>query len=217
VRSVSVLAGRKGKPGYIDGRASNSRSGALFHGPSGVAVDYHGNVLVADVENQRIRIISPDGDVSTLAGSGTKGLRDGDGENALFNLGCETDIATDGEASVYVADMNNNCVRKVTINGTVTTLGGVSEDDQFCSGTVSTLLEEVREEYKGGAALGRSVIFHCNSRLAVDSRGSVLITDSKKHCIRALHVGLTPPKFRDGKGKWRALRSRRRLKNVCND
>jgi DNA-binding beta-propeller fold protein YncE len=69
---------------YRDGEGSI----AQFSSPSGVAVDAGGNVIVADAENNRIRKITPQGQVSTLAGTGEEGDRDGEGDITQFNLPC---------------------------------------------------------------------------------------------------------------------------------
>ena len=71
---VSVLAG-SGSAGHADGNGTQ----ASFHNPWGVAVDGDGNIIVADQGSHRVRKISPDGSVSTLAGSGTAGHVDGHG------------------------------------------------------------------------------------------------------------------------------------------
>ena len=80
---VSTIAG-DGTAGYLDGSAAQAR----FNGPIGVAVDSRGNVFVADTYNDRIRLISPDGNVSTLAGAGTPGHTDGDRNTSLFDTPC---------------------------------------------------------------------------------------------------------------------------------
>jgi DNA-binding beta-propeller fold protein YncE len=80
--------------------------------PRGVAVDGDRNVIVADKFNHRIRKITPQGHVSTLAGTGEKGFRDGEGTVARFNWPCG--LAVDGSGNVIVADTNNDCIRKIT-------------------------------------------------------------------------------------------------------
>uniref|UniRef100_A0A0G4GW57 SMP-30/Gluconolactonase/LRE-like region domain-containing protein n=1 Tax=Chromera velia CCMP2878 TaxID=1169474 RepID=A0A0G4GW57_9ALVE len=69
-----------GTPGWADGR----RREAQFYNPKGVVVDDSDNIIVADQSNHRIRKISPEGNVSTLAGNGTRGWRDGQGTQAQF-------------------------------------------------------------------------------------------------------------------------------------
>ena len=79
--NVTTLAGLAGAPGFADGRGGAAR----FHYPSGVAVDFAGNVYVADSSNQRIRKIDTAGNASTLAGNGTAGFDDGPGASAMLD------------------------------------------------------------------------------------------------------------------------------------
>jgi DNA-binding beta-propeller fold protein YncE len=111
---VTTMAG-EGSAGYLDGPAAQAR----FNGPVGVAVDTHGNVFVADTYNDRIRVISPDGNVSTVAGAGTPGFADGDRNTSLFDTPCGLIVANDG--TIIVADTGNDNLRKITPDGNVST------------------------------------------------------------------------------------------------
>jgi len=102
---VITLAGSS--EGYADG----SGSAAQFSGPLDVAVDAQGNVYVADTANHRIRKITPDGAVTTLAGSGTPGNADGPATEARFR-GPE-EVTVDSAGNVYVADTGNHRIRKI--------------------------------------------------------------------------------------------------------
>jgi hypothetical protein len=113
---VSTLAGNA-ESGDVDGQGAIAR----FNWPFGIALDKDGNLYVADSFNHKIRKITPDGIVSTLAGS-TSGYKDGVGTNAQF--GSPIDIATDGVGNVYVTDGNH--IRKVTSDGQVSTVAGSS-------------------------------------------------------------------------------------------
>jgi sugar lactone lactonase YvrE len=113
---VSTVAG-DGTAGYLDGPASQAR----FNGPIGIAVDERGNVYVADSYNDRVRMITPDGQVSTVAGAGTPGYADGNRSTALFDTPCGVALATDG--SIIVADTGNDRLRKIMPDGNVITLG----------------------------------------------------------------------------------------------
>ena len=112
---MSTIAG-DGTAGYADGPAAQSR----FNGPIGVAVDKDGNVYVADTYNDRIRKISTDNQVTTVAGAGTPGYADGASYNAIFDTPCGIAVMNDG--SLVVADTGNNQLRKITTDGNVTTL-----------------------------------------------------------------------------------------------
>ena len=114
---VSTLAGLAGVSGADDGTAS----GALFNQPSGLVLDGAGNLFVADTGNSTIRMITPTGIVSTLAGLPTvSGDEDGTGSGALFNL--PRALTIDAAGNLYVADTGNAAIRKVTPAGVVTTL-----------------------------------------------------------------------------------------------
>jgi sugar lactone lactonase YvrE len=90
-----------------------------------VAVDGVGNVYVADTDNHVIRKVTPGGVVTTLAGTaGSSGSVDGTGAAARFNY--LRGVAVDGVGNVYVADSQNNLIRKVTPGGVVTTLAGTA-------------------------------------------------------------------------------------------
>jgi len=104
---VSTLAGN-GTYGFSDGIGS----AAKFYFPKGVAVDAYGNVFVADHDNSRIRKITTIGMVSTLAGNGKHLFEDGVGLTAKFSF--PTGVAVDVKGNVFVADLGNNRIRKIT-------------------------------------------------------------------------------------------------------
>jgi sugar lactone lactonase YvrE len=114
--TVSTFAG--GHEGFVDGTGS----AAAFHTPSALAIDRSGNLYVADTGNHAIRKITPDGKVSTLAGSGKPGFADGIGASAQFNG--PVGVAVDDAGIVYVADTYNDRIRRVAKDGSVTTLAG---------------------------------------------------------------------------------------------
>ena len=120
---VTTLAG-DGSAGYRDGAARQAR----FNGPIAVAVDHHGNVYVADTYNDRIRMISAAGIVSTLAGGNSPGYRDGAAAQALFDTPCALALAANGD--LLVADTRNNAIRTVNRAGQVGTLLRTAPEDR---------------------------------------------------------------------------------------
>lgn len=116
----TTFAGRA-TTGYDDGPATEAR----FNNPHGLALDAAGNLYVADNANHTIREISPQGIVSTLAGTPDQpGSADGNGSAARFYL--PKGVAVDPSGNVYVADSGNHTVRKITPAGDVTTLAGLA-------------------------------------------------------------------------------------------
>ena len=157
---VTSLAG-SGTQGSMDGTGT----AASFNQPTGVAVDASGNVYVADTQNSKIRKISSSGVVTSLAGSGTQGSTDGTGTAASFNQ--PTGVAIDASGNVYVADIDNNKIRKISSSGVVTTLAG--------SGTSGST---------DGAGMGAS--FSMPRGVVVDASGTVYVADFGNKKIRKI-------------------------------
>lgn len=120
---VSDLAG--GREGFADG----SGAAAQLHTPSGMALDPGGNLIVADTGNHAIRRITPQGVVSTIAGSGSPGFTDGAGRLAQFNGPLA--VAVDKAGVIYVADTYNDRIRRIGTDGTVSTLAGTGTAGQL--------------------------------------------------------------------------------------
>ena len=157
---VTTLAGN-GLPGMADGPAAASR----FSDPYGVAIDPRRRIYVADGgDSNRIRVISPDGTVSTLAG-GREGFADGKGEAAAFHT--PSGIALDHLGNLYVADTGNHAIRKIGPDGTVTTLAGNGAPG-----------------YQDG--LGRAARFNGPVGIAVDAAGIVYVADTYNDRIRRI-------------------------------
>ncbi|HMH22983.1 MAG TPA: NHL repeat-containing protein [Puia sp.] len=159
--NVTTLAGT-GTPGFQDGPGAS----AQFNYPIGVAVDRAKNVYVADSKNNRIRVITPAGVVSTLAGTGIVGNTNGAGAVAQFNGPCG--VALDGNRNIYVADTYNNLFRRITPAGVVSTVAG---DGNF--GNVD-----------GPAATAE---FSYPDYLAVDGPGNIYLTDRITNRIRKIN------------------------------
>ncbi len=162
--AVSTFAGVNGASGAINGPGLN----ATFNSPTGIAVDNAGNVYVADYNNNLIREITPMGVVSTLAGSGAPGAADGTGMSASFNK--PQSLAVDAAGNVYVADLGNENIRKITPLGVVTTLAG--------SGAVGS-----------SDGLGAAASFNQPYGITVDKDGFVYVADEKNNLIRKITPG----------------------------
>jgi len=158
--AISNFAG-DGTQGYLDGKPGE------FKGPAGAAIDASGNIYVADRIANMIRRISPDGTVSTIAGSGQQGFTDGAVGQATFYgpLG----VALDASGNIYVVDAGNSAIRKIS-NGQVTTLAGTGQ-----------------QGFQNGPA--KTATFNNPAGLAVDASGNVYVADGGNHVIRKITVG----------------------------
>ncbi len=158
---VTTLAGTAGMSGTSDGTGG----AALFNAPAGIVTGIAGNVYVADSGNNTIRKITAAGIVTTLAGTpGTIGSADGSGGGALFNS--PHALSIDAAGNIYVADTNNNTIRKMTAAGAVTTLAGTAGIAGSADGT------------------GPAAQFNSPHGLATDAAGNLYVADMLNHTIR---------------------------------
>jgi sugar lactone lactonase YvrE len=145
--TVTTFAGSTAA-GYQDG----SGASALFNRPIGLAIDAADNLYVADSNNAVVRKITPQGMVSTLAGSaGVQGSANGMGTTARFILPWA--IASDPAGNVYLGDAFDFTVRKITPDGMVTTVAGVSGSGKFLAGAAPGGLEFVTALTVSGSKL----------------------------------------------------------------
>jgi sugar lactone lactonase YvrE len=164
---VTLLAGSLGNAGSADGKGS----AAQFNNPGGVAVDAAGNVLVADTGNHTLRRITPDGTVTTVAGSpGLTGTADGLGALARFNT--PTGLAMSSTGAVYVSDSLNHTIRILGVDGTVSTYAGTPGQAGFNDGNA------------------RSALFDQPNGLALAANGTLYVADYGNSCLRTISPSL---------------------------
>lgn len=162
--AVTTLAGKAGTPGSADGTGNAAR----FNFPAGMAIDpVSGTLYVADSWNHTIRKITPAGVVTTVAGkAGLSGSVDGDGSAARFNF--PQGVAVDATGLIWVADTNNNKIRRIAGSfATVTTIAGANTPG-FEDGT------------------GNSARFTAPYDLAPDANGNLWIADTGNSEIRRM-------------------------------
>jgi streptogramin lyase len=164
---VTTIAGQTNNYGSTDGLGTN----ALFWGPAGITVDTNGSLYVADSFNKTVRKLTPTGTnwvVSTLAGlAGAQGSTDG--TNSAARFGSPVGVATDSAGDVFVADVNNNNIRKITpvgTNGVVTTLAGIGPGNADGPGPTAR--------------------FWSTTGVAVDTAGNVFVADYYNSTIRRI-------------------------------
>ena len=162
---VSTLAGSAGQSGSSEGTGSAAR----FSNPTGVAVDGSGNVYVADKGNNKIRKVTPAGEVSTLAGNGLTGSSDGLGSSATFYQ--PAGVAVDSSGNVYVAELVNQTIRRITPAGLVSTLAGSASQIGSSDGT------------------GSAARFWQPAGVAVDGSGTIYVAESGNNTIRKITPG----------------------------
>jgi sugar lactone lactonase YvrE len=116
--TITTVAGT-GTPGFAgDGGPASS---ALLAYPHGVKADTAGNLYIADTNNQRIRRVSPNGIITTVAGSGSSGFSGDGGPATGGQLDFPYDVAADTSGNLYIADQGNYRIRKVDRNGIMST------------------------------------------------------------------------------------------------
>lgn len=144
-----------------DGRGS----AAGFFFPAAISIDPKRNLIVADSRNHSIRMITPDGLVTTLAGGSKAAFVDGQGRSAAFNWPSAT--AIDKKGNIYVADEGNNAIRKIDISGRVTTIAGDGQPG-FING------------------IGQAARFNQPDGIVVDDSGSIYVSDGGNNVLRKI-------------------------------
>jgi sugar lactone lactonase YvrE len=154
------LAGGPGGIGYRDGRGSESR----FYEPTGLDVDWQGNIYVSDYGNHVIRKVTPQSDVTTLAGMAPQmGFRDGRGSGARFHCPYSPAVAANGD--IFLSDSDNHVIRRITPSGVVVTLAG---DGSAGSDNGTGSAARFDEPYG----------------IDIDISGNIIVADSENHMIR---------------------------------
>jgi sugar lactone lactonase YvrE len=161
-----VTIGGNGTAGYSgDGGAATS---AELHGANGVAVDASGNTYIADYYNNRIRkITAATGVISTVAGNGTAGFSGDGGAATSAEINGPGDVAVDSSGNIYISDLNNNRIRKVTVS----------------TGIISTVAGNGTKGYTGDGGPATSAEIGPNG-LAVDSAGNLYLADNFANRVR---------------------------------
>jgi uncharacterized protein (TIGR03437 family) len=167
--TIATVAGN-GTYGY-SGDAGPATGAQLFD-PYGVVLDNSGNLYIADQLNNRIRKVSPDGTITTVAGNGTSGYTGDGGAATSAELYHPCGLALDSAGNLYIADAPSNVIRKLSTNGTIATVAG----NQTAS-------------FAGDGAAATSASLNEPLGVAVDAAGNIYIADSFNSRIRMVANG----------------------------
>ena len=167
---ISTIVGT-GVAGF-SGDGVNATS-AQLNNPDGLAVDDTGNVYIADLANQRIRVVShsPGNIINTFAGTGVAGYS-GDGMPATSEeLNTPDDVAVDGLGNIFITDLTNYRIRKVSTTGIMTTIAGTGSSGSTGDGSPAT-----------------AATFEHAGFIAIDRIGNVYIADANSNRIRKINT-----------------------------
>ena len=170
--TICTVAGY-GVEGYNgDGISSTS---AQLHSARTAVVDRVGNVYIADVLNHRVRLVLPNGTITTFAGDGQGGYN-GDGIPASHaRVNCPNDVALGNHGSILIADTCNDRVRRVFANGTIVTIAGTGE-----------------RGYNGDGIRATTAALAAPSGVFEDDRGRVYIADTLNNRVRVVAAPAAP-------------------------
>lgn len=165
--TVTTMGGA-GVSGFSDGPSSQAK----LNGPCGIVVGKDGTVWFADRYNHRIRTLTTDGYITTIAGSGTAGSVDGPALSATFNE--PVFVARDVIGNLYVSEAIGNRIRVLSVSGTVWTLAGGSQGFKDGSGTAAQFYGPHQLAFRGDGTL--LVTDHGNNRVRAVTLGGVVTT-----------------------------------------
>jgi hypothetical protein len=150
----------------FSGDGGHATSAELAY-PVGAALDSAGDLYIVDSSNHRIRKISPAGVISTVAGNGTAGFSGDGGAATSAELNSPGGVAVDGEGNLYIGDVGNQRVRKVTTEGVISTFAGTGAYG-----------------YNGDGIAATSAQLYYPTGVALDSSGNLYIADEFNNRIR---------------------------------
>ena len=181
---ATVAGDGTGAPGFSgDGAAAIH---AKLNAPYGVALDYAGNLYIADSGNNRVRVVNTSGDIITFAGNGTPAYLGDGGAATQAELYSPLGVACDPAGNVYIADARNYVVRKVNAaSGVITTIAGTNADDDYIDGKSDFSYGNGQNGDAftgGGIATGAGI--YAPYGVAVDQAGNLLVAEYFDHLIR---------------------------------
>ena len=206
--NLFTIAGNGNASYYGDGGQGTKAS---VNQPEGVAADALGNVYIADTLDNAIRKVTPDGVITTLAGTGTPGYSGDGGPANVARLTLPRGVAVDSAGNVYVADSGNNQVRRIDARGTITTVdtGGSLSDPRgvavdragsiYIADTGNRVVRRVSPGalvttiagngtccYSGDGGLALDAQLNQPWGVAADASGNVYVADPANNAVRML-------------------------------
>ncbi len=173
--NITTVAGN-GTPGYSgDGGPATS---AQLHDPAGVVADAAGNIYIEDLANARVRKVDATGTITTFAGNGTKGFSGDGGPATAAALNQNQGARFDAAGNLYVPQCLNAAVRKIDVNGIITTVAGTGVNG-----------------FSGDGGPATAAQLDCPSGAAVDAAGNLFIADFGNNSIRRVAVNGTITTF----------------------
>jgi sugar lactone lactonase YvrE len=166
-RNLSRVAGNC--RGGFSGDGGNALNAEL-NNPQGIALDAAGNLYIADQGNQRIRLVTPSGIISTFAGNGKAGYSGDDVPAIGTELNNPQGVVVDPSGNVYIADSGNYRIRLVNLAGTITTFAGTGAPGSLGDGSPAAL-----------------ATFTSPTSLTLDSKGDLYITDTGANVVRMVN------------------------------
>lgn len=220
--NVNTVAGNGLVSRSGDGGAATS---AQLNTPLGVAIDGSGNLYIADTLNNLVRKVDAKGVITTFAGTGTAGSSGDNGPAGSAQLNAPQGLAVDASGSLYIADTQNNRIRKVS-GGTITTVAGGNNELSLpfgiavdasgnlyvaefgrnrvskvsTSGAVSTVAGSGVSGFGGDGGPAASAMLSTPQGVAVDRAGNIYIADTGNNRVRVVSGGIIATYAGNGAG-----------------
>ena len=169
---ISTIAGN-GTMGF--GGDGGPATAAKLNSPTGLNIDAAGNIYFTDQGNQRVRKINTAGIITTVAGTGTPGFSGDGGAATAAQLNAPIDVAVNSSGELFITDQNNHRIRKVDVNGIITTLAGTG-----------------LPAFSGDGGPATAAAVNNPYGVAIDAMGNIFIGDAFNYRVRKITAAIVP-------------------------